>query len=1115
MKKKSGFRGMIPPIWNKKCFRIMRLTILFLFVGLMQVSASLYSQNTKLSLDFRNTRVVDVLEAIENQSEFRFAYSAEYIDMNRKINVDVKGSSIEQTLSLIFDGTDVKYSINDRHIMLFLEGMSTNVSQQQKSISGKVTDSTGGSLPGVSVVVKGTTNGTITDIDGKYNLPNVPANATVQFSFVGMKTQEVAVGAKTTINVVLAEEAIGLEEVVAVGYGTQKKANLTGAVGNIKMDDLESRPLTNSSLALQGKVSGVYALQNSGKPGADNATINIRGVGSLNNVDPLVLIDGFPGNMNDVSASDINSISVLKDASSAAIYGNRAANGVILITTKHGSAGKVTVTYNGYYGVQQATSLPDVMNSVDYTTLYNEAAINSGMPAKYTQEQIAKYAAHNDPMFPDINYFDVYYGKANMQNHRINMSGGSENLQYAFMVGYLNQDGILVATNYKKVDFRSNFDAFFLKDKKLRLSARLSGNKGETNEPTDEWNAKWYATNSPIWPLKNTSDQWVAVIGEHNYYGEIKDGSTRQIMRYTLNSQLEAEYKILPGLSAEVTYGFNVVNSNANAFHANVLLANVDGSTRYLTSDLTETDNNNTQTLLNALLKYQKKIGKHEFNLLAGYSEEEFNWKWNNGFRSKFINNTQRVLNLGDPSTMKNDAGAYDLGLQSVFGRINYLYNGKYLFEANVRKDGSSRFGDGYKWGTFPSFSAGWIISEEQFLKGQTWIDMLKLRGSWGRLGNQNINSYYAASEILSTGQNYSLGGSLNSGVAVNGMANKQTTWETTEQTNFGIDFGFNKAFEITADYFSKKTSGILMQLPIPVTMGNLSAPYQNVGEVQNKGVELLGTYKKLYSNGLKFNATLSLAHITNKVTDLHGRSPIINSPKALVEGYAINSFYGYKMDGVYQTSDFTGIDPVTKKWILKPGIASVENFSAEPGDIKYKDLDGDGVVTMGKDRTVIGKQYPDLTYSLQLNADWKQFDLGVFFQGVQGIDGYTYYEISTPFSGSANTGAWWKDRWTPENPTNAMPKLSLNTTRNNIHSEFYMEDASYLRLKNIELGYTFSKRITNAIGINSLRVYGNIQNAFTITKFKGFDPEQPIGEMRAQAYPQVRIFSAGVNINF
>ncbi len=1083
----------------------------------MQLSANVYSQHSKLSLTVQNATVRDVLKEIEEQSDYFFMYKSEEIDLTRNVSLQLENKPIEEIMNTLFQATDISYEIINRQIVLTNKSVnrSINQAQQPQTVSGKVTDPKGLPLPGVTVVVKGTNQGIITDLDGNYAIQDVPSDAILVFSFVGMRTQEVSVEGKQKINVVLQEETIGIEEVVAVGYGTQKKANLTGAVGSVQMDDLESRPLTNSSLALQGKVSGVYALQKSGKPGGDDAVINIRGVGTLNNSDPLVLIDGFPGSMNDVSASDIKSISVLKDASSAAIYGNRAANGVILITTKRGATGKVTVTYNGYFGMQEATSLPEVMNSVEYTTLYNEAAINSGMPAKYTDDVIQKYAAHNDPMYPDINYFDVYYDKAKVQNHRVNLSGGSENLQYAFMVGYLNQEGILVATNYKKMDFRSNFDTYFLEGKKLRLSARLSGNKGETNEPTDEWNAKWYATNSPIWPLKNTSDQWIAVIGERNYYGEIQDGSTRNIMRYTFNSQLEAEYQIFKGLSAEVSYGFNVITSNANAFHANVLLANVDGSTRYLTSDLTETDNNDTQTLLTSLLKYQKTIGKHEFNLLAGYSEEEFKWKWNNGYRSKFINNTQRLLNLGDPSTMKNDAGAYDLGLQSVFGRINYVFAGKYLLEANIRKDGSSRFGEGYKWGTFPSFSAGWIVSEEEFMQNLTWLDMLKVRGSWGRLGNQNINTYYAASDILTTGQNYSLGGNLNSGVATTSMSNKQTTWETSEQTNIGIDLGISRSIEITADYFTKTTRDILLQVPIPITMGDLTPPFQNVGEVKNKGFEFSGTYKKQFSNGLKFNGTLSLSHIKNKVTDLYGRSPIINGPKALVEGYAINSFYGYKMDGVYQTSDFSGYDETTKKWILNDGVVSVQNFNAEPGDIKYKDISGDGVVTMDKDRTVIGKQFPDLAYSLQLNADWKQFDLGLFFQGVQGIEGYTYYEISTPFSGSANTGSWWKDRWTSENPTNKMPKLSLDTSRNNIHSEFYMEDASYLRLKNIELGYTLSKKLTSSIGINSVRIYGNIQNAFTITKFKGFDPEQPVGETRAQAYPQVRIFSAGVNINF
>jgi hypothetical protein len=353
-------------------------------------------------------------------------------------------------------------------------------------------------------------------------------------------------------------------------------------------------------------------------------------------------------------------------------------------------------------------------------------------------------------------------------------------------------------------------------------------------------------------------------------------------------------------------------------------------------------------------------------------------------------------------------------------------------------------------------------------------------------------------------------------------MANKQTTWETTTQTNFGLDLGINKTIGITVDYFNKKTSDILMQAPIPITMGNLTPPYVNVGEVVNKGIEFSVSYKKTLSNGLKFSSTLNLAYIKNEITNLNGKSPIITEPKAFVEGYAINSFYGYKSDGVYQISDFTwqnssdpNIPNLERKYVLKPGVVSVANFTATPGDLKYKDLNGDGIVTMDKDRTVIGKQFPDLSYSLQMNVDWKQFDLGLFFQGVQGIQGYTYYEIVCPFSGYSNNGIWWLDRWTPENPTNKMPKLILDGVRNQVFSDFYMEDASYLRLKNIELGYTLKTRISSAVGINSVRVYGNIQNLFTVTKFKGFDPEQPTGETRAEAYPQVRIFSAGVNINF
>ncbi|MCS3732301.1 TonB-dependent receptor [Mucilaginibacter dorajii] len=1096
----------------------MKLTAVFMITAFLQVSARSFSQ--QVTVHEKNISIEKVLKLIKKQSSYHFLYKIDELSSANNVDLDFTNASIESVLDKCFKNTPFTYKIVNRTILVkknpdATASISTSTIVLQK-VEGVVTDEKGIPLPGVTVKLKGTGSGAVTDLNGKFTIDVPNANGILIFSMIGFTTQEVTVSAKQMLNIRLKEAPKDLSEVVVVGYGTQKKVNLTGAVGNVRMDDMETRPITSASLALQGTVAGVFALQNSGKPGGDDATINIRGVGTLNNSNPLVLIDGFPGNMSDVSANDIQSISVLKDAASAAIYGNRAANGVILITTKRGTTGKMTVTYNGYGGVQSATSLPKMLNSTEWVTLYNEALANQGSAPKYTPQDIQKYAAHNDPMYPDVDYFGVYYGKAQIQNHRINILGGTENLKYAFMLGHLNQDGILINTNYKKTDFRSNIDAFFLKDKKLRFSARISGNAGKMNEPTDLFYVERSSTIAPIWPLKNAAGQWVAVIGETNYYGQTKEGSTRVNNRYTANTQFEAEYQFLNGFSAQLTYGYNVATQDVNAFHANVTLANTDGSTRNLTSDLTETNNLDTQTLLTSLLKYQKKLGKSEFNLLGGYSEESFNWKWNSGFRSKFINNTQRILNLGDPSTQQNNAANYALGLRSLFGRINYIYGSKYLFEANIRRDGSSRFANDQRWGTFPSLSAGWIISEESFMKNVSWLNMLKLRGSWGRLGNQNINSYYAASDFLTVGENYSLGGSLYPGVATTSLSNKKTTWETSEQTDIGIDMSIANSIDLTFDYFNKKTSNILMQIPVPVTLGNLVAPYQNVGAVNNKGLEMTATYRKTFSNGLKFSSTISLSHIVNKITDLHGRSPIINGSTALVEGSAINSFYGYKTDGIYQVNDFTwqnnsdpSIPQASRTYVLKPGVVSVSNFNATPGDIKYKDLNGDGLVTMDKDRTVIGKQYPDLSYSLQLHADWKQFDLGVFFQGVQGIQGYTGWNIST----ATNIPNWWLGRWTPESPSNTLPKMSLDAGRTGVSSEFYMGNASYLRLKNVELGYTFNKG--KLLGISSVRIYGNVQNAFTITKFKGLDPEQIVGQTGVEAYPQVRILTAGLIANF
>ncbi len=1107
-------------IWKSKLLKRMRIVALLILITITQTFAlDSYAQSKRLSLNFKNEKIIDILDKIEEQSEFYFMFDASKIDIAQRKSINCENQVITSILDQLFENTGITYRISDRQIGL----ISTNFEDddQEVKVSGKVTDSSGSPLPGVTVVVKGTTNGTITNFDGLYTLSNVPSDGIIQFSFVGMKMQEISVSGKTSIDVVMEEDAIGIEEVVAVGYGTQKKVNLTGAVSSINTDELESRPLTNASLALQGKVAGVYALQQSGKPGGDGAIINIRGVGTLNDSSPLVLIDEFPGNISDVNPNDIESISVLKDASSSAIYGNRAANGVILITTKRGKTGEMQVQYNGYFGIQEATRLPDVFNSLEYARGLNEANINSGLLPRFSEEEIQKFEDGNDPMYPDINYFDVYYDKATIQEHDINLNGGSENLKYSFMLGYLNQEGILVGTDNKKINFRSNLDSYFL-DNKLRISARLSGNKGERNEPTEEWNAKWGGTIAPIWPIKNELGQWVAVNNECNFYGQIMDGSTNNTIRYFYTGQIDGEYKLTQGLSAQITYGYSITAENSNSFIANTLLAKLDGSTIAIPAFLTETNISNTQTILTSLLKYEKILDKHQVKFLGGYSEEEFNWRWFLAQRESFVNNTQRYLRLGNPATMKNDGGATDLGLQSVFGRINYVFDQKYLFEANIRYDGSSRFGKDFRWGTFPSFSAGWLISEENFVEDVEWLNTMKIRLSWGRLGNQNINTLYAASDILSTGQNYSFGGTLSSGVAINEMSNKETTWESTEQMNIGMDLVINKEFSFTADYFQKTTKDILMQVPIPYTMGALSSPFQNVGEVKNSGIEITSSFKKQLSKDLSFNATLNLYHIKNEVVDLYDRDEIINQMNIVKEGYAINSFYGYKVDGIYQISDFSwqnNSDPniahQDRNYILNDGVVTVANFNPQPGDIKFMDLSGDNHVTMTDDRTVIGKQFPDLGYSLQLDIDWKNFDFGVFCQGVQGMEGYTYQELSIPFSNFSNTAAWWRNRWTPDNPSNEIPRFVMDETRTFIHSEFYLENASYFRIKNIELGYTLKDHIVSGIGLNKVRFYGNIQNALTISKYRGFDPEQPVGETRAHAYPQVRIYTLGLNINF
>ncbi len=1093
------------------------------FVILLFILSFFSTQQTfgqSVSLSTTRLTLKAAFAEIEKQTQMSVDYNRDIIDVNKTVSIPQKAASLSEIMNALLQGTGCTYAIKENHIVI--STVSTPGADARRTIVGTVTDENGEPAIGANLIEKGTTNGVVTNVKGEFSI-TVSPNATLVFSYIGYIDQEVRIKGQTSLRITLKEDLQALEEVVVVGYGTQKKVNLTGAIGNVNMQDIVSRPVTNAGNILQGKVSGVYAMQQSGKPGDDGAIINVRGVGTLNNSDPLILIDGFPGSMNDINPLDIESVSVLKDASSASIYGNRAANGVILITTKKGQNQKIKVSYSGYVGFESPTRLPEVLNSYDYAVLHNEFTQNAGMLPTYTKEMLEKIKAGNDPLFPNESGFDRVYGNATMQNHHINLTGGSENLSYAFMLGYLDQDGIMIKTDFKRYTFRSNFDSYFLANRKLRLSAKLSGDRGIKNSPTPYQDLRMNATFASLIPMKDGNGNWLSIGGEDNFYASAMEGSMTNNLKTRFNALFEGSYTFIDGLSLELSYGFDWTQVKQSAFKANVTLLNADGGEKKMASDLNESNSQAQRDLINALLRFNRTFnGEHEVSALAGYTEEKFQYNDQSAYRKNFVNNTQPYLRLGDASTMSNGGGAYALGMRSYYGRLGYIFGGKYMLEANVRADGSSRFAEGNRWGTFPSFSAGWRLSEESFFKGIEGLNNLKLRASWGKLGNQNINSYYAASDILTMGSNYALNGTLQSGVSVNALANKNTTWETTTQSNIGVDLSILGSLNFTVDYFKKVTDDILLQIPIPITMGNLSAPYQNVGKVENRGLEFSANWNKKLAKDLHLSATLNTSFVRNEILNLHGRSPIISGMTVLKEGEAIHSFWGYKTDGLYQIDDFTwqnnseaSIPHEERNYTLKKDVVSVQNYSAQPGDLKFKDLDGDGTVSMDKDRTVIGKQFPDVTYSLQTNIQWKNFDLGIFLQGIAGMDGYTYQEISTPFSNRSNSGAWWKGRWTYENQQAKYPRLIKDDTRTNLHSDFYVEDASYLRLKNIELGYTIPKQLTTNIDIDYARVYCSVQNAFTITNYKGFDPEKSVSETRSWAFPQVRIITVGLNVNF
>lgn len=1013
--------------------------------------------------------------------------------------------------------------------------------QKSPAVSGVIiAQKTTQPLSGVTVAVRNGKASVVSDSTGRFSIPVASlANDVLIFTYVGFESQEVKINKRNFVNIVMAEKAKALDEVIVVGYGKQKKINLTGAVDNVTLTDVDDRVLTNASQILQGKTSGLTIVQNSGQPGQDAAQIRIRGVSSIeNNNDPLVIIDGVQGELTDINPNDIESMSVLKDAAAASIYGNRAAAGVIIITTKTG-ASTFNVNYIGTVSLQQPTALPKTVNAATYARLYNEAAKSSGATMGFTEEQIAKYEAATDPEYIGTNWYDKYITNAFMHNHYLGIKGGEPNkYRYSLSGGYLDQDGILIGTGSKKVNYLANITGF-LYNRKVQLNAVLSGYNADDKELFDPTSSvlQQIGNSRPVAFYKSTEGLYSYPA---RYLGAREQGAGITRARSNFKYQFGIQVQPVKWATLNVNYANNTYNSDYTRYVPNYVTAAglLDGEGTKQQSEINLQTQKSTLETFNSTLQFQRSLKKHNVTLLGGFEAIEYTINSTNVSGSKLSSN-QPVLAYADPSTIiVRPATVAERASLSYFARLNYNFDEKYLLEANLRRDGSSRFLEGNQWGNFPSFSAGWVISKEKFLEDNKWINLLKLRGSWGRLGNEGIQTFYAASDVLASGYNYTFGGIVVPGTATSLLADPNTTWETTEQTNIGIDAGILNRWTITANYFNKKTYDVLARVTIPLSLGTgANNPYQNIGTVENKGVELSIQYNNDPKHAFTYTANVNLTWLKNRVVDLGNLQYIFHND--LVTGYSppsgiirsavgqpFGSYYGLIAEGIYQVSDFdwqNNSDPsipfYDRQFVLKEKLADPSGVMAKPvpGDIKFQDHDGNGVIT-DDDKTFIGKSQPEYVYSLGFNARYKNFEFNMLAQGVLGADSYLMGAMVTPFWNlSGNMSQKMADtRWTPENPSTKYQRLYVERNRNNIISSYYMQNAAYLRVKNVMLGYSVPVKILQAYKIKSLKVFATVENLLTISGFdNGFDPEKSFNRITSDFYPQVKTYAFGVNIGF
>ena len=1111
-----------------------KLIAIILFFSALLSAAPLYGQ---ISVTFKDVPLMEALSTLENKSEYSFFYSNMLPDKDARVSIDARDKSIEFILDNIFSNLSISYEINGHQIVL-REDKKEDKNTSYKA-SGVVVDSAGEPVIGAGVVIEGSTNGTITDVDGRWELV-VPSTTTkIVISSLGYKEQVVAAGSASARTVTLHEDSQMLQETVVVGYGVQKKVNLTGAVAMVNSEEMSARPISSVASGLQGLLPGVTVVNSSSQPGQANTTIRVRGVGTIGNSNPLILIDGIEGDISSINPEDIESVSVLKDAASSAIYGARAANGVLLVTTKKLAAGKDAVTkinFSAYAGIQTPTRLPEMCDAIEFMTLDNEARKNVDTADAWLPEDFDKVRNNTDP-----NYFgntdwigQVIKKVAPQQNYSLSLNGTLGNSGYMLSYRYFDQSGLTVGNSTGETRHNLRFKINTKLIDRVTLSSNLGYTTTKVISPvsslTSGGGAIYTAMRiAPNVPVRYTDGTWAYGGGNTNPVAILRDGGRAKTDADELSIMEVVKVDILKGWDVSATYNVTSYNGLKDILKKTITFNNPeDGSTYSYQSpnSIKNIDYRHNQQTFILQTNFDLNFGKHNVSGVVGMSQEWYTSRSFEASRTKLITEQDPTLNLGDPQTMSNASSYSSWAIRSGFGRVSYNWNERYLLEGNLRYDLSSRFHKSNRSGLFPSVSAGWRISEENFMAAtRTYLDNLKIRASWGMLGNQYVGSsnypYLSVLQAYTSGISM-IGANATTGYVQSTLSNPNLSWEKIKMLDLGFDLAmFSNRLTFSFDWYNKDTDGILLKLNYPAQLGAKPSE-QNAGKVNNKGWEMDLNWRSQageFMYGIGFN----LSDVKNKIVDLGGNAPDLSGNQIRMVGYPIDAFYGYIADGLMTPEDFKINNPETHTYNL-PNIPVILGNRYQPGDIKYKDLSGpegvpDGRITPEYDRTVLGSSIPRYTYSVRGNLGWRGIDFSFVLQGVGKCSGYLEGSARHALQDmAAYPQKVHLERYnvvTNPNPKASYPRLTYNTGFNqNTFSTFWLEDASYLRVKNVQLGYTFPDKWMKKARIDNFRVYASADNLFTFSKFfYAYDPETPVS--KGGYYPLVKTVVIGVNLTF